>query len=134
MIDAHFEVVSRVLNFLLELEKLLEGVIEEYDLCSSLVCQAFADLLKSLRSFQQLDDESFDIRNRPYVLSLVLHLIIKRILNELETRQYLNLNGPVCVLIVARLWDTHVACLRPVDIIWDLRRSRRPKLRLDRAL
>lgn len=61
LIDAHALILTRVLDLLLELQKLLEGVVEEHDLCRSLLRQRLTDFLEALRTSEQFFNESLDL-------------------------------------------------------------------------
>lgn len=119
-------------NFLLELKELLEGVVEKYDLSCSLMWKLLTDLLEALWPLQQLDNESLDVGNAPNILPLVLHLVVERVLYQLEAREDLDRNCSVRVLIDARLRHTHVAGLRSEVVVGNLRRER-PNLWLNRT-
>ena len=120
-LQPHFEILTGLLDLVLQLEQLLEGVVKEDYLSRCLMLQALTDLFETLRLvFQQLDDECSDVRNRPHVLSLVFHLIIKWVLDQLEVGQQLDLHRLVRVRIVTRLRYACVTGLGPDDVIWDL--------------
>ena len=59
-------------------------MVEEHDFLCGLMWQHLPNLFEALGTFQQADDERFQILEGPYIPLLVLHLIVNGVLNELK--------------------------------------------------
>ena len=103
LIYAHFEVFTRILYFIFQLEGLLEGMVKVYDFAGNFVGERLSNLLEALRSLEQLHEEGLNVGVRPNVALFVLHLIVKRVLYQLEAVVYGDLGRALRVLVKSRL-------------------------------
>jgi len=100
--NPHLQIFARVLDLLLELKQLLEGVVEEHYLSRRLVRQCFSNLFEFFHASKQLYEVDFYVLKGPDIALFILHLVGYRVFNQLKAMLDRYLDWAACVLIDPR--------------------------------